>query len=527
MTEGSESEPAPQAERYRTLLEINNAVVSSLTREALFSNIVEALRRILPFERAAIFLHDPGREVLRLYLLESSVPSDYFRVGLEVPAFESHMGRVFGQRQPLLRRDLAAEREYPAEDRALADGIRAFVSVPLIVRGKAIGTMAVASIQAGRYSESDSVFLQEAAGQIALAVANMQAYEEIAELQARLQRENLYLQEEIQSAHNFTEMVGASAPLRVVLRKIEQVAPTEATVLILGETGTGKELIARAIHSRSARRERPLVKVDCASIAAGLVESELFGHAKGAFTGAIERRIGRFELADRGTIFLDEVGELPPEAQAKLLRVLQEREFEPVGSNRNVKVNVRVIAATNRDLAAAVAAGRFRADLFYRLNVFPLAVPPLRERREDLPQLVMFFLARFAKMLGKPVSRVSAETMALLAAYHWPGNVREVQNVMERAVVLSQGPELELTADLLPSPPSSAPATTVTTDAATPVELATLESLERAHISAVLERTGWVIQGPRGAAAILGIHPNTLRSRMERLGLARRRHDTS
>jgi len=305
---------------------------------------------------------------------------------------------------------------------------------------------------------------------------------------------------------------------------------------VLGETGTGKELIARAIHSRSGRRDRALVKVDCTAIAAGLVESELFGHVKGAFTGAIERRIGRFELADHGTLFLDEVGELPLEAQAKLLRVLQEREFEPVGSNRTVKVDVRVIAATNRDLEAAVAAGRFRADLYYRLNVFPLAVPPLRERREDLPQLVMFFLARFAKMFGKPVQSVSAQTMARLSAYHWPGNVREVQNVVERAVVLSQGPVLELTADLPPSPET--PAAAVTSAAVPGTEPdgpprgagaapATLESLERTHIVSVLQRTGWVIQGPRGAAAILGIHPNTLRSRMERLGIDRRRHGMS
>jgi GAF domain-containing protein len=300
MSETSGGKGVPEAERYRALLEINNAVVGNLTRETLFTAIAPALRRILPFERSAIFLHDPAGDVLRLYMLESSVPSDYFRVGLAVPAFESHMGRVFGERKPLLRRDLAAEREYPAEDRALADGIRAYVSVPLIARGKAIGTLAVASTEAGRYSEGDAVFLQEVAGQIALAVANMQAYEEIAGLQARLQRENLYLQEEIRSAHNFDEMVGASAALRVVLHRVEQVAPTEATVLVLGETGTGKELIARAIHSRSGRRDRALVKVDCTAIAAGLVESELFGHVKGAFTGAIERRIGRFELADHG-----------------------------------------------------------------------------------------------------------------------------------------------------------------------------------------------------------------------------------
>ena len=531
MSEASGREGVPEAERFRALLEINNAVVGNLTRDTLFAAIAPALRRILPFERIAIFLHDPGRDVLRLFVLESVIPSPYFVVGLEMLSDESHMGRVFKSRTPLLRRDLETEREYPAEDLAFADGIRSFISVPLVARGRVIGTLAIASTRPGRYSEVDTELLVGMAGQIALAVENMTAYEEIAALKARLERENVYLQEEIHQSHNFDEMVGTSAPLSRVLRAVEQVAPTEATVLVLGETGTGKELIARAIHNRSGRRDRPLVKVDCTAISAGLVESELFGHVKGAFTGAIERRVGRFELADHGTIFLDEVGDLPLEAQAKLLRVLQEREFEPVGSNRTVKVDVRVIAATNRDLEAAVAAGRFRADLYYRLNVFPLAVPPLRERQDDLPQLVMFFLARFAKMLGKPVVRVSAETMARLSAYHWPGNVREVQNVVERAVVLSQGPVLELTADLLP-PPTAASATAAPTTAARVAEPAaeappTLEALERKHIMAVLERTGWVIQGTRGAAAILGLHPNTLRSRMERLGIVRRRHDRS
>jgi formate hydrogenlyase transcriptional activator len=530
MSDASPMDAVPDAERYRTLLEINNAVVGNLTRETLFAAIAPALRRILPFERIAIFLHDPARDVLRLFVLESTVPSDYFKVGLEMPAGASHMGHVFKQGLPLLRRDLRVERQYPAEDLALADGIRSFISVPLVARGRAIGTLAIASTMPNRYGDADSALLVELAGQVALAVANMTAYEEITALKARLERENVYLQEEIRSGHNFVELVGSSPALVTLLGRVEQAAPTEATVLLLGETGTGKELIARALHGASARRDRPLVKVDCTALSAGLVESELFGHAKGAFTGAIERRVGRFELADRGTIFLDEVGELPMEAQAKLLRVLQEQQFEPVGSNRTVKVDVRVIAATNRDLEGAVREGRFRADLFYRLNVVPLQVPPLRERRQDIPQLAMYFLGRYAKAFGRPVTSVSAASMDRLIAYVWPGNVRELQHLMERAVVLSTGATLELSAELFPSPPSlspqAAPATAPTSDKADGVAATTLEDVERAHIMRMLERAGWVVQGPKGAAAMLGLHPNTLRSRMDRLGI-RRRHDPS
>jgi formate hydrogenlyase transcriptional activator len=318
-------------------------------------------------------------------------------------------------------------------------------------------------------------------------------------------------------------MVGASEALLAVLRRVERVAPTDATVLVTGETGTGKELIARAIHHQSGRRTRPLVKVNCSAISAGLVESEFFGHAKGAFTGALERRVGRFQLADGGTIFLDEVGDLPPETQVKLLRVLQEQEFEPVGSNQTVRVDVRVIAATNRDLPTAVEAGRFRADLFYRLNVFPLEVPPLRQRRSDIPQLVMFFLARYGTRFGKRVETVSQATMNRLVAYDWPGNVRELQNVVERAVVLTPGPVLELDGDLLgPAPPASRTTAAAPASPQPGAGLAeTLEEVERAHITAALQRSGGIIEGPRGAAGLLRLHPNTLRSRMEKLGLRR------
>ena len=307
------------------------------------------------------------------------------------------------------------------------------------------------------------------------------------------------------------------------LGKIEQVAPTDSTVLISGETGTGKELVARAIHSRSPRRDRPLVKVNCSAISAGLVESELFGHVKGAFTGALERRTGRFELADGGTIFLDEVGELPLETQVKLLRVLQEQEFEPVGSSKSIRVDVRVIAATNRDLDEAIRAGRFRADLYYRLNVFPLSVPPLRERMGDVRQLAMYFLSRFAKRFGKRVDAVSEETMERLVSYPWPGNVRELQNVIERAVILAHGPVLELDRELAPVGAGASPAPAAAAVSAP----GTLEDVERGHILAVLGQTGWVIGGPKGAARILNLHPNTLRSRMEKLGIKRAHPEVS
>jgi PAS domain S-box-containing protein len=355
---------------------------------------------------------------------------------------------------------------------------------------------------------------------------------------ARLEAQNTYLQEEIRSEHNFGEIVGGSPALLDVLRAVEQVAPSDSTALIFGETGTGKELIARAIHDRSGRKARPLVKVNCGAISAGLVESELFGHVKGAFTGALTNRDGRFKVADGGTIFLDEVGELPLETQVKLLRVLQEQEFEPIGSSKTVKVDVRIIAATNRDLGAAVAEGKFRRDLYYRLNVFPITVPPLRERAADVPLLVSFFLQRFAKKFGKPVKRVSEETMLRLAAYAWPGNIRELQNVIERAILLSPGDTLMLAPDFGPHqsrvgvPPAqdephagSPPAASMKEGAGETPALrsaaGSLEDVERRHIEAVLAQTNWMIEGERGAARILNLNPSTLRSRMKNLGIKR------
>ncbi|PYQ97829.1 MAG: hypothetical protein DMF96_13200 [Acidobacteria bacterium] len=347
-----------------------------------------------------------------------------------------------------------------------------------------------------------------------------EALSEVEALKNRLEAENVYLQEEIRTQHNFNEIVGNSPALLDVLRKVERVAPTDSTVLIAGETGSGKELFARAVHSRSRRSDRPLVKVNCGAIAPGLVESELFGHVKGAFTGAIEKRVGRFELANGGTIFLDEIGELPLDAQVKLLRVLQEQEFEPVGSSRTIRVSVRVIAATNRNLDQAVREGKFRADLLYRLNVFPIVVPPLRDRPSDIGLLVGFFSSALARRIGKPIQGFSARSMERLTRYSWPGNVRELQNVVEHAAILAQGPVLDLEGTILDDLVVASEASPGAERSTTVLSAESLEDVQRLHILSVLKSTGGVVEGARGAATILGMHPNTLRSRMKKLGIA-------
>jgi len=350
--------------------------------------------------------------------------------------------------------------------------------------------------------------------------------------QARLEAQNTYLLEEIKKAHNFEEIVGQSRVLAEVIEKVKLVASTDSSVLILGETGTGKELIARAIHSSSPRKTRPLIKVNCSALPTGLIESELFGHEKGAFTGATEKRIGRFELANGGTIFLDEIGDVSGEVQLKLLRVLQEREFERLGGRETIKVDVRVIAATNRDLQRAVAEGSLRQDLYYRLSVFPLRVPPLRERAEDIPLLVHYFVGRHTARIGRRISRVPKAAMERLVAYPWPGNVRELENVIERAVILSPGPDLEVAAEALPAPLELADDSGRAHQADEPRparasvraridNTLTLEDIDRTHIVEVLQRTGWKIDGTDGAARLLKLHPSTLRSRIKKLGIRR------
>jgi formate hydrogenlyase transcriptional activator len=522
-------------ERSRILLQINNAIITNLTQQALLHAISESLRPVFPFDRCAITLYQPERDSFRFLAVEGELLSDYFQTGVEFSRDETCGSWVFEHLRPLVRRDLEKEQQYPNERRLAAEGIQSMCVVPLALQGKCIGLLSVVSQQRDRYSDEDAAFFQEVANQVALAVQNMHSYQEIDNLKARLEKENIYLREELRTEHNFEEIVGNSPALLKALHAVDQVAPTDSTVLIYGETGTGKELVARAIHSRSARNGRALVNVNCSAISAGLVESELFGHVKGAFTGALERRIGRFELAHGGTIFLDEIGELPLETQVKLLRVLQEHEFEPVGSSRSLLVDVRVIAATNRNLLEAVEAGRFRSDLFYRLNVFPIELPPLRERRSDIPQLVAFCISRFSKRLGKKIDGVSRESMENLVNYPWPGNIRELQNVIERAVVLSVDPTLWLDRDLMPVTASAKGVRAPETDAPehlpadrkSPQPLLTLDEIDRNHILVALQHAGGVVDGPKGAARILNLHPNTLRHRMGKLGIKGSRHRPS
>ena len=496
--------------RRRMLLEINNAIVTQLSRDELWTSIAAALRRVVPFDRLALSQYDPKDRQLRIVTYAGPYQrEDYTPVGRELKLDDSPAGLAFTSGKYVLRRDLEQDRVTASEERAYGHGFRSICALPLVVRGERIGAMTVGSLEREKYSEADAEFLMEVASQIAIAIQNMSAYEETQALKARFEADAVYLQEEIKSEHNFEEIIGQSAPLRRLLKQLEQVAPTDATVLIRGETGTGKELLARALHNHSKRKNRPLVKVNCGAIPAGLVESELFGHEKGAFTGATQRRIGRFELADGGSIFLDEVTELPLDTQVKLLRVLQEGDFERVGSSQTIKVNVRVIAATNRDVQEAVKNDLFRADLFYRLNVFPLEVPPLRERPQDIPLLVTFFLSKYAKGLGKDVRGVSQRSMENLSRYSWPGNIRELQNVIERAVVLARSAVVHVDETMLQADDSAGGAASIDT----------LENNERQHILRALNETRWVIHGKRGAAEILGINPSTLRSRIEKLGI--------
>ena len=494
----------------RMLLEINNAVITKLSRDELWTAIADAVRRIVPFDRLALSQYDPKDNQLRIVTYGGPYQrEDYTPVGRELKLDDSPAGLAFTSQKYVLRRDLEEERVTTSEERAYLHGFRSVCALPLVVRGASVGAITMGSLNRAQYSAADAEFLMEVANQIAIAVDNMSAYEEAQTLKARFEAEAVYLQEEIKSEHNFEEIIGQSGPVRELLKQLEQVAPTEATVLIRGETGTGKELLARAVHDRSRLKNRPLVKVNCGAIPSGLVESELFGHEKGAFTGATQRRIGRFELADGGTIFLDEVTELPIDTQVKLLRVLQEGDFERVGSSHTIKVNVRVIAATNRNLQEAVKSGIFRADLFYRLNVFPLEVPALRARPEDIPLLVNFFLGKFAKSLGKEVRGVSQQSMENLSRYSWPGNIRELQNVIERAVVLAKSPVVQVDQSMLRADEPIAGSSFIDT----------LENNERNHIIRAMSETSWVIHGKKGAAELLGINPSTLRSRMEKLGI--------
>ncbi|MCG8422285.1 MAG: sigma 54-interacting transcriptional regulator [Proteobacteria bacterium] len=426
----------------------------------------------------------------------------------QIPVGSLKIGRIAESRAPIMTADALNDDNIPDKAWLIDHELRSFAGCPLLFGGELLGVLAMFSQK--QTSEPEFARLHVFASQAAIAIKNALLFDEVRSLSRRLAAENRYLNEELYATRGGSEIVGQSGPLRAVLDQIDRVAPTDASVLIVGETGTGKEAIARAVHARSGRADHSWVTVNCAAMSDGLVESELFGHEKGAFTGAVERRLGRFEIADRGTLFLDEVGELPIRTQTKLLRVVQEGEFERVGASQPIRVDVRIIAATNRDLAAEVAAGRFREDLLYRLSVFPITVPPLRERDGDIPLLVRHFLDRFATKFRKRLDGVSTDAMAQLERYSWPGNVRELQNLLERAAILSEGSIIQVDELFDPRMPIDRPA-----DRA----METLAEISRRHIVNVLGRTGWVIEGKKGAAVILGLHPNTLRSRMKKLGI--------
>jgi formate hydrogenlyase transcriptional activator len=494
------------------LLDVTNAVVTQLDTRALFRAVAPALRRVCSADFAALTLFDPETRTLRKHACDGPagvLPRDCPEVNLSLE--ETPSGLVFTTGKP--RIFSFSELVAFSETRHLAElGVRSACSVPLATAQGVQGTLDLAAVGPDAFSTDQFALLTRVAGQIAIAVSNAFSYQRIESLNAQLAREKLYLEDEIRSEQLFEEIVGRSPALRRVLREIETVAPTDSTVLISGETGCGKELVARAIHQLSARRDTAFVKLNCAAIPTGLLESELFGHEKGAFTGAITQRIGRFELANRGTVFLDEVGEIPLELQPKLLRVLQEREFERLGSARTLKTDARLIAATNRDLAALVEDQKFRQDLFYRLNVFPIRVPALRERREDIPMLVRHFAQQFARRMKKTIETIPTETMEALRDYDWPGNIRELQNLIERAVIVSSGSVLEVPVKALNG---RTPSTTQEK------EPETLADSDRRHILAALNSTKWVIGGPKGAAARLGMKRSTLQFRMRKLGIVR------
>jgi formate hydrogenlyase transcriptional activator len=465
------------------------------------------------FDFLSLVLHDGASDTMRLHVLETVelVPPGTVLV---LPPDEDPAGLVWQTQQPLVTSRVAELTRWPRLlERVRPYGVQSYCWLPLTTARRRLGTLVFTSKHPSAYDTADMDFLQQVANQVAVAVENALAFQEIAALNDRLHRENVYLEEEVRAENNVGDIVGESVALRRVLKEVETVAPTDSTVLICGETGTGKELIARALHELSPRQGRTFVKLNCAAMPTGLLESELFGHEKGAFTGAICQKVGRFELAHQGTLFLDEVGDIPPELQPKLLRVLQEQEFERLGSTKTIKVDVRLVAATNRDLARMVADGAFRADLYYRLNVFPVVLPPLRERPDDIPRLVCHFTQRFARRMGRRIETIPSAVMDALVRYPWPGNVRELQNVIERAVILSPGLSLQVPpGDLQPA----------ATQAAAPAPAAvTLADAEREHILGALRETGWVLGGPKGAAARLGMKRSLLYWKMKKLRISR------
>jgi formate hydrogenlyase transcriptional activator len=498
---------------YRSLVNLGRIINANLDIREVFRRASVEIDKLMGCDRVSLLLVDADHQVR--YGLATEFSAQGAR-DVEVPArnlSNTAAAWVMQHRMPRIARSLEDSREFPEDHRLYDQGYRAYVYLPLVCREQSVGILGLAARREKKLDGWDMKLLGDFTSLLATALDNASAYTQIAELKAQLEQENVYLRDEIKTEHDFANIIGSSRPMAEIRRSVRQVAESESTVLIEGETGTGKELLARAVHDLSPRRDKLLVKVNCAALSQNLITSELFGHEPGAFTGATARRQGRFELAHHGTIFLDEIAEIPPETQVMLLRVLQEKVIERVGGTEPIEVDVRVVAATNVTLADAVAAGRFRSDLFYRLNVFPIRVPPLRERREDIPALMNHFIGRFSVRMKKPLTRVSRRTMELLMSYRWPGNVRELENILERAMIVTTSDTLEIDPTWLSG---------VGTDVA-PDEQMTFGQVERRTILDALQRTGGKIYGPGGAAGLLGLKPSTLYGKMRKFGIRRDR----
>jgi len=499
-------------DRLKLILDLTNQVVSNLNFQELLRTISASVRRVMRCDAAAIMLPESDGVQLRVHALDFPDRKGFFKEEILIPIEGSIPGETFRSGKPCILNRLDPA-EVPAEmyTRAAGEGMNSFCHVPLISRGRVLGVLVLASREENAFEREEAAFLFQVAQQVAIGVENALAYGEIADLKDKLAQEKLYLEDELRGEMDFEGIVGQSSALRHVLNLVETVAPSDSTVLLLGETGTGKELIARAIHERSRRKDRTFVKLNCAAIPTGLLESELFGHERGAFTGAIAQKIGRLELADQGSLFLDEVGDIPVEIQPKLLRALQEREFERLGSNRTQHVDVRLVAATNRDLEKMMESREFRSDLYYRLNVFPIRIPPLRERPEDIPLLVRYFIQKYGRLMNKKIESIPSAAMRKLSSWHWPGNIRELENFIERSVILTHGTALQ------------APIAELSNNGRTTPVAGTREANARDEMVRILKITNGRVAGPDGAAARMGLKRTTLIARMKKLGVDPRR----
>ena len=524
-----------QNDRLQLLLNLTNRITSNLQLRDLLRAIAASVREVMHCDVVAVSLLEPTSGRSRLYALDFPQGKGFIRED-RVQTLSAPSKRVLETLQPaIVDRFDPADFSPEAYDQVLGEGLKSSCLIPLVTRGRAVGLLTIARTSEPSFTPDDVDFLTKAAGQIAIAIENALAYHKISELKDKLAQEKLYLEEEIRSEMNFENIVGNSPALKHVLELVETVAPSDSTVLLLGETGTGKELIARAIHERSQRKGRTFVKLNCAAIPTGLLESELFGHEKGAFTGAITQKIGRMDLADQGTLFLDEVGDIPIEIQPKLLRALQEREFERLGSTHTRTVNIRLIAATNRDLEKMIATREFRSDLYYRLHVFPIRIPPLRERKEDIPQLVSYFVQKFARQMQKKIEAISPAVMRGLTAWEWPGNIRELENFVERAVIVTRGKSLEAPLGELRKLDTEEPATVARNLAQEDISQIVKETLnalngnksgtnerarrQRDELVRVLTETRGRVGGADGAAARMGINRTTLYARLRKFGI--------